>query len=42
MVKSIRPGYGLAPKFEKKLLGRIVKDDVKRGTATNWGLINDE
>jgi N-acetylneuraminate synthase len=40
-VKSIRPGYGLAPKFEKQLLGRTVKVDVKRGTATSWKLINE-
>jgi N-acetylneuraminate synthase len=40
-VRSIRPGYGLTPKFEKQLLGRTVKVDVKRGTATSWKLINE-
>jgi len=39
-VRSIRPGYGLATKFERQLLGRTVKVDVKRGTATSWKLIN--
>ena len=40
-IRRIRPGYGLAPKFEKQLLGKTVKVDIKRGTATNWGLINE-
>jgi N-acetylneuraminate synthase len=40
-IRRIRPGYGLAPKFEKQLLGRTVKVDVRRGTATNWDLINE-
>jgi len=40
-IRRIRPGYGLAPKFEKQLLGKTVKVDIKRGTATNWELINE-
>ncbi len=40
-IKRIRPGYGLAPKFEKQLLGKTVKVDIKRETATNWELINE-
>ena len=31
-VKSIRPGYGLAPKFYEQILGKTVKLDVVRGT----------
>jgi len=40
-LRRIRPGYGLAPKFEKELIGKTVAEDIKRGTATAWGLIND-
>jgi pseudaminic acid synthase len=40
-IRRIRPGYGLAPKFEKHLLGRTVKIGVKHGTATSWELINE-
>lgn len=40
-IKRIRPGFGLPPKFEKQLLGKTVKVDVKRGTATSWELINE-
>ena len=40
-IRRIRPGYGLAPKFEKQLLGKTVKVDIKRGTATNLELINE-
>lgn len=31
-VRSIRPGYGLAPKFLSKILGKKAKKDIKRGT----------
>jgi len=27
-VKSIRPGFGLAPKFENKIIGKTVKEDT--------------
>ena len=40
-IRRIRPGYGLAPKFEKQLRGRTVKMNVKRGTATSWEFINE-
>ena len=40
-IRRIRPGYGLAPKFEKQLLGKTVKVGIKRGTATSWELINE-
>jgi pseudaminic acid synthase len=39
-IRRIRPGYGLAPKFEKQLLGRTVKIDVKRGAASSWELVD--
>ncbi|TFH49448.1 MAG: pseudaminic acid synthase [Methanothrix sp.] len=31
-VKSIRPGYGLHPRYLKKILGRCATRDIKRGT----------
>lgn len=38
-VRSIRPGYGLHPKFLKDVLGKRVKRDIKRGTPLRWKLI---
>jgi len=38
-VRSIRPGYGLAPKYLKYLFGRRVNIDVKMGTALEWGMV---
>jgi len=35
-VKSIRPGFGLAPKYLADIVGRVVGCDVKRATAVNW------
>lgn len=31
-VRSIRPGFGLHPKYLKKILGKKVKKDLKKGT----------
>jgi pseudaminic acid synthase len=39
-IRRIRPGFGLAPKFETEIIGKSVKVDVTRGTATSWELIN--
>ncbi len=44
-VKSIRPGYGLAPRFYDDLLGRRFLRDVERATPMSWDLCertNDE
>lgn len=38
-MRCIRPGFGLAPKYYDLLLGKKVTCDIKRGTATNWGII---
>ncbi len=37
-IKSIRPGFGLPPKFYEQLLGRVVKQNIKRGTAVSWAI----
>jgi pseudaminic acid synthase len=38
-VKSIRPGYGLAPKYWDDLMGKRVKFDIPSGTALNWKML---
>ena len=40
-IRRIRPGYGLQPKYEQVIIGRIVNRDVKSGTATKWELISE-
>jgi pseudaminic acid synthase len=35
-VRSIRPGYGLHPKYLKEILGKKAKTDIKRGTPLSW------
>ncbi|BDU51152.1 pseudaminic acid synthase [Haliovirga abyssi] len=38
-VRSIRPGYGIAPKYYKDILGKKVVVDIKRGTPLNLEMI---
>ena len=38
-IKSIRPGYGIAPKYLKDIIGKKVTKNIKKGTAFNWKLI---
>ncbi|OFX85989.1 MAG: pseudaminic acid synthase [Bacteroidetes bacterium GWF2_33_16] len=40
-VRSIRPGYGLHPKYFKEIIGRKAKTDIKRGTALKWDFLDD-
>lgn len=40
-VRSIRPGYGLAPKHLPHVLGRKTTSDLTRGTALDWSMISD-
>jgi len=37
-LRRIRPGYGLAPKHYDELLGKKIKQDVKRGTPMTMEL----
>jgi len=39
-LRSIRPGFGLAPKHYDAVLGRCVKRDVPRGTPLSWDLVD--
>jgi N-acetylneuraminate synthase len=38
-VRSVRPGYGLAPKFLPDLLGAVAARDIEFGTPLSWDLI---
>ncbi|MFA5824700.1 MAG: pseudaminic acid synthase [Gallionellaceae bacterium] len=38
-VRAIRPGLGLPTKYLEVALGKVVKRDVKRGTALGWDII---
>lgn len=37
-IRSIRPSYGLKPKYYKQVLGKRAKRDIERGTALKWEL----
>ena len=38
-VRAIRPGLGLPTKYLEVVVGKIVKNDVKRGTALSWEIL---
>ena len=38
-IKSIRPGFGLKPKFYEQVIGRTAKCDIARGTPVSFHLI---
>lgn len=38
-VRSIRPGYGMHPKFLKNVLGKMVINDIKKGSPLQQNLI---
>lgn len=38
-VRAIRPGLGLPTKYLEQVLGKSVNQEVKRGTALEWGLL---
>lgn len=38
-VRSVRPGYGLAPKFLEQVVGRVVGKDVDYATPVSWDLL---
>jgi pseudaminic acid synthase len=37
-VRSIRPGYGMHPKFINKLIGKKAKNNIEKGTPLSWDL----
>lgn len=38
-VRSIRPGFGLHPRYSDKIYGRKAKKDIKKGTPLDWDLV---
>jgi pseudaminic acid synthase len=40
-IRSIRPGYGLPPKYLKGILGKKAKIDIPRGTPLSWDQIDN-
>jgi pseudaminic acid synthase len=38
-VRSIRPGFGLHPRYLEQIIGKNARTDVKRGTPLDWDLI---
>lgn len=38
-VRSIRPNYGLPPKYLKEILGRRAKFDIEAGTPLTWEMV---
>lgn len=40
-VRSVRPGFGLSPKYLADILGRRVTKDVMFATPTSWDLFGD-
>jgi len=39
-VRSIRPGYGLAPRYLPDVLGRIARRPLSRGEPMDWSMID--
>lgn len=40
-IRSIRPGYGLHPKYFENIAGKKAKKNIKKGTPFNWKMISD-
>lgn len=38
-VRSIRPGYGLEPKFLEQVLGKVATQDVEKGEPLKWTML---
>lgn len=41
-VRSIRPGFGLHPKYYKKILGKKAINDIKKGSRFDFTIIEEE
>jgi pseudaminic acid synthase len=39
-IRVVRPGFGLHPRYMDMLIGRRVKRNLKKGTATSWELLD--
>jgi len=38
-IRSIRPGYGMHPKYYYEILGKEAKFDIEKGTPLSWELV---
>jgi pseudaminic acid synthase len=38
-VRSVRPGFGLAPKYLSEILGKSFRSDASKGTPLSWEYI---
>jgi N-acetylneuraminate synthase len=38
-LRAIRPGYGLAPKYIDKFMGKCAASHICRGTAVTWDML---
>jgi len=41
-IRSIRPGFGLPPKFLPEILGSIAAHDLNRGTPLDWSMFQSQ
>jgi pseudaminic acid synthase len=39
-IRSVRPGYGLHPKYLKDILGKQASEDIPFASALAWDKIN--
>jgi sialic acid synthase SpsE len=39
-IRSIRPAFGLHPRFLDEVLGKTSTKDIERGTPLSWGLVS--
>lgn len=40
-IKSVRPGYGIEPKYMNELIGKRVRTDIHKYTPVSWGEVED-
>ena len=40
--RTIRPGFGLPPKFLNKVIGKSALVSIKRGDPINWSLVDND
>ncbi len=38
-LRSVRPGFGMPPKYYDRLIGHRVKNDIPKGTPVSWDLL---
>jgi N-acetylneuraminate synthase len=41
-IRSIRPGYGIPPKYLDTIIGMVVKQDIRKGTAVTFNILNQK